>query len=94
MIRAFLVSLILALVLSGCASRQRYVEGTHLALGAYIPAEGNLYGVEIVQYLSGAYLATGTNVPVRFSRTYSATNSYFWGMIETREISVSELGTR
>lgn len=94
MIRAFLVSLILAIVFSGCASRQRYVEGTHLALGAYIPAEGNLYGVEIVQYLSGAYLSAGTNTQVRFSRCYSATNSYFWGAVETRETTETELGTR
>ena len=35
------------LLLAGCKA-QRYVEGTHLALGAYVPLESGLYGVELV----------------------------------------------
>lgn len=78
------------LLLCGCKA-QRYVEGTHLALGAYVPLESGLYGVELVQYLNGAILTTQTNTPCSFSRTYSATNSYFWGAVETRENTVSTL---
>ena len=75
---------------AGCSS-QRYVEGTHLALGAYVPWEDGLYGVELVQYLNGASLSTSTNTPCTFVREYSATNSYFWGMVETREATSSML---
>lgn len=73
------------LILAGCASKQRYIEGTHLALGAYLPFEDALYGVELVQYTSGAVLTTATNTPCVFEREYVSTNRYFWGMVETRE---------
>jgi hypothetical protein len=88
MIRKLFLAVLL--LLAGCKS-QRYVEGTHLALGAYVPWENGLYGIEIVQYLNGAVLTTSTNTPCTFSRTYSSTNSYFWGMVETRETTSSEL---
>ena len=80
-----------ALLFAGCFSGQRYTEGSYLALGAYVPVESNLYGVEIVQYLNGARLCTQTNTPCVFSRTYNATNSYLWGMVETRETTRTEL---
>lgn len=86
--KLFLAALLL---LAGCAGKQRYLEGTHLALGAYIPWDEGLYGVELVQYTSGALLATSTNTPCTFSRTYSATNTYLWGMVETRESTKSDL---
>jgi len=86
-------SLFLAVVLclSGCAMKQRYIEGTHLALGAYIPLDGGLYGVELVQYVNGAVLATATNTPCTYTRTFAATNAYLWGAVETRESTVSRL---
>lgn len=81
-----------ALLFAGCFSGQRYTEGSYLALGAYIPGEGgNLYGVEIVQYLNGARLSTQTNTPCVFSRQFCATNFYLWGMVETHESTKSEL---
>ena len=43
--KLFIIALAL---LCGCASRQRYMEGTHLALGAYVPYDSGLYGVELV----------------------------------------------
>lgn len=79
------------ILLAGCFSGQRYTEGSYLALGAYVPVESNLYGVEIVQYLNGARLSTATNTPCVFSRQFSATNSYLWGMVETHESTKSEL---
>ena len=79
------LALLLCVLMCGCFSKQRYIEGTHLALGAYLPAEDALYGVEILQYTSGAILSTATNTPCTFAREYAATNSYFWGMVETRE---------
>lgn len=80
-----------ALLLAGCAGRTRYIEGTHFALGAYVPFEDGLYGVELVQYTSGAYLASSTNAPCRFERSYAATNEYFWGMARTVESSRTSL---
>lgn len=77
--------IIITCLVLGCASKQRYIEGTHLALGAYLPFEDSIYGVELLQYTSGAYLSIPTNAAFKFEREYSATNSYFWGMAETRE---------
>jgi len=40
--------LVLFMLLVGCAAKQHYIEGTHLALGAYLPFEDALYGVELL----------------------------------------------
>lgn len=80
-----------ALLMAGCAGQKRYIEGTHFALGAYLPFEDGLYGVELVQLTSGAYFASSTNTPCAFTRTYSATNEYFWGMARTVESSRTRL---
>ena len=86
-----LIVSLLATLSIGCASRQTYIEGTHCAVGAYLPWEESLYGVEILQYTSGAYLTSSTNTPVKFEREFCATNSYFWGMVKTSEWSKSKL---
>jgi hypothetical protein len=91
--KAFLIFTMLLLGF-GCVHKQVYVEGTHIVLGAYFPTEDSLYGVELMQYTSGAYLATSTNVSVKFKRDYAATNSFFWGMVETTERSKSKFSTR
>ena len=57
-------AVILLVMLCGCATKQRYIEGTHLSLGAYLPFEDGLYGVELVQYTSGAILNVSTNSPM------------------------------
>jgi hypothetical protein len=75
----------LTLLLAGCASSTKYVEGTHFALGAYIPVESSLYGVEICQYLNGCCVKASSNTTFHVKRDYAATNSYFFGMVETRE---------
>lgn len=90
MLKRFAV-ILLVLLLCGCFTKQRYIEGTHLALGAYLPFEDSIYGVELLQYTNGAMLSTYTNTQVRFSREYAATNTYFWGMVETKESTKSNL---
>ena len=90
--RGWFSALLVACLFAGCVSRQRYIEGTHLALGAYVPTNDGLYGVELLQYVNGAVLSTGTNTPCFFVREYSATNSYFWGACETREHTQTLLG--
>ena len=77
---------------AGCAG-QRYMEGTHLALGAYVPFEDGLYGVELVQYTSGAVLTSATNAVCQFRREYASTNEYFWGMVKTTESTRTRLET-
>ena len=58
-------------------------------MGAYVPWESGLYGVELIQYTSGATLSMPTNQPCSYFRQYAATNTYLWGMVETRETTVS-----
>lgn len=86
-----LIIVLLAALSIGCASKQSYIEGTHLSLGAYLPFENSLYGVELLQYTSGAYLTVTTNNHVKFERDYASTNSYFWGMVKTTEWSNTKL---
>lgn len=47
----FIASMVLLAVsgalTDGCASTSRYIEGTHVAVGAWIPWENTMYGLEI-----------------------------------------------
>lgn len=70
------------LLLAGCASRTTYTEGTSLAVGAYIPLEGNLYGCEIASYLSGCRVSAPTNMSVTITRESVSSNSWF-GVIKS-----------
>lgn len=73
------------LLLAGCTSSSRFVEGTSVQLGAYVPWESNLYGVELVSYVNGCAVKTSSNMNFKVERTYNATNEYLWGMVKTRE---------
>lgn len=67
----------LALLLTGCAhTGARYLEGTSLQLGAYIPVSGQLYGVEAVSYVSGVRLGLPTNSNLTVVRTSSSETSW------------------
>ena len=82
--------LAVSLILCGCAQTPRLVEGTSLQLGAYIPYEGGLYGVEIASYVNGCVVRTGTNTACEITREHTATNSWFWGVFESRERSKTD----
>jgi hypothetical protein len=86
--------IVACILVCGCMTKQRHIEGTHLALGAYIPASDALYGVELLQYTNGAIFSTATNTPCTFERDYVATNTYFWGMVETRETTKTKIEVR
>ena len=73
-VRAVLLSLLL---LAGCTTRTTYTEGTSLAVGAYIPLEGSMYGCEIASYLSGCRVSVPTNRPVAITRVATSSNSWF-----------------
>lgn len=82
--RLLIIGLPLALVLAmGCAMRTRYVEGTSIALGAYIPWDGNLYGTELISYLNGISVSTTTNKLLSAYHYSSSTNKWLWGMMES-----------
>lgn len=69
---------------TGCtSSHNRYVEGTHMALGAYIPYESNLYGVELIQYLNGISITAFTNSTFEVNHYATTTNNWLWGMFES-----------
>lgn len=95
-VRILLAALCIAagLLVDGCTSTSKWIEGTHLALGAYIPYESNLYGVELCQYLNGCYVRSSSNTTFTAQRDYCATNSYLWGMVETRETTHTQVETK
>lgn len=65
----------------GCTSNLKYVEGSSLQAGAYIPGESQLYGVEILNWLNGCKVSSSTNQPFNLTREYCASNTYFWGAL-------------
>lgn len=77
MMRRLRMVVLSLLLLAGCASRTTYTEGTSLAVGAYLPVEGSLYGCEIASYLSGCRVSAPTNRTVTISRASVSYNSWF-----------------
>ena len=82
------------LLLAGCCSAPRYVEGTTIQLGAYVPLDGNLYGVELASYVSGCVVTLYTNAQAEITREYCATNSWFWGALHSVESSETRVTVR
>lgn len=72
----------LSVLLAGCATRTTYTEGTSLAVGAYLPVEGSLYGCEIASYLSGCRVSVPSNRTVKITRASASYNSWF-GVIKS-----------
>lgn len=79
--------LTLPLMWLGCTTNPKYVEGQNLSIGAYVPVSGNLYGAEVLNYLSGVKSQCASNQTMNVDRYYSSTNSYFWGMVNTQDSS-------
>ncbi len=77
-----LLAVALSVLLAGCATRTTYTEGTSLAVGAYLPIEGSLYGCEIASYLSGCRVSVPSNRTVTISRESVSSNSWF-GVIKS-----------
>ena len=82
------IMLVLVYVLcQGCSTQQKAVEGTSIQLGAYLPFDGNLYGVELMSYVNGLKIQASSNQSFQVSRTYNSTNDWLWGMMKTVESS-------
>lgn len=80
----FLVAFVL-LCQIGCTSNPKYIEGSTLQVGAYIPGESQLYGVEILNWLNGCKVSSTTNQPFALTREYCASNTYLWGAAQLNE---------
>ena len=79
-----LASVMLVLML-GCTTGNKYVEGTMTQLGVYAPIDGSIYGCEVVNYMNGCKVTSISNLPFKVDRVYSSMNSYLWGMVMTSE---------
>ncbi len=75
--RTLRVVVLSLLLVAGCASRTTYTEGTSLAVGAYIPMEGSIYGCEIASYLAGCRVSVPSNRTVTITRMSTSSNSWF-----------------
>jgi hypothetical protein len=82
--KRLIASAMLVLML-GCTTGNKYVEGTMTQLGVYAPIDGSIYGCEVVNYMNGCKVTSISNLPFKVDRVYSATNSYLWGMVTTTE---------
>ena len=86
-----LLVFIYVLLCQGCSTSPRYIEGNHLSLGAYLPIDGQIMGVELVNYLNGCSVRTISNQAFNVSRTYCSTNSWGWGLLTTVEGSDTKI---
>ena len=60
------------------------MEGQSLKLGIYVPAGGQLYGIQALSWLSGCKVDMPTNQQFKICREFSASNDYF-GIVHIRE---------
>ena len=60
------------------------MEGQSLKLGLYVPAGGQLYGIQALSWLSGCRVDAWTNSEFRISREFQSSNDYF-GVVHIRE---------
>lgn len=89
-----LILVFLYIATLGCSSNPKAVEGTSIQLGAYLPFEGNLYGVELVSYVNGLKVQASSNQSFQVVRTYTSTNEWLWGMVKTVEGSNTRVDVR
>lgn len=86
--------IIAAVILAGCSSAPKFIEGTSVQLGAYVPWQSNLYGVEICSYVNGCVVRTPSNMCYEVERTHSVTNSWCWGLLDSIESSNTKVNLR
>ena len=92
MVKAMLLAC--AVFAAGCLQQHRLVEGTSVQLGAYVPWESQLWGLELVSYVSGLSVKAPTNVCLEVRRSCCSTNEFLWGMVKTVEASDSKIATK
>ena len=85
-----LITLAFFLLVAGCYTSSTYTEGSSLNLGIYIPASGQLYGVQALSWLSGCKVEMPTNQQFKICREFSASNDYF-GVVHIREKTKTQI---
>ena len=66
------------------------MEGSSLKLGIYVPANGQLYGIQALSWLSGCKVDMPTNQQFKLCREYAASNDYF-GVVHIRERTKTQI---
>lgn len=76
MILRSIVAVVLLSIPLGCRNQcqNTYIEGTSLTLGLYIPYNGNIYGIQALNYLSGKKIQLHTNQQFKVSSEHSISN--------------------
>ena len=87
-----LIAIFFMLMLYGCVFKQpMMLEGTSLRLGCYIPWDGQMYGLEVMSFMSGTLITTQTNDTPSIEHSSSSTNSWLWGMLDSVEHTCSSV---
>lgn len=90
--RTFLLTLLCSIFLfMGCMTRMTYTEGLSVSAGVYIPSEGQTYGLQLCNYVSGVRLATSTNANLKINRSANVNNSFLFGLISNSETNKTEI---
>ena len=91
-VKRILLMLVFMLVI-GCSSisSNEYVEGTSLKLGIYLPYNGNIYGLQAVNYLSGKRIRLNTNQTFKVSSQHSISNETF-SIFKIYDNSTTDIG--
>ena len=92
-LRIALLFLSILLTVAGCASTSRYIEGQSLSIGLYAPFDGQIYGLDLLEWINGIYVKAGSNTTFAVKRTVISTNDYF-GIVHIRERIETELETK
>jgi hypothetical protein len=84
----FIVSMVLLAVsgalTDGCVSKGPvFLNGTQVSLGAYVPWNGNIYGLELMNFTTGTYMRFPTNTAFKVDHTAGVTNNWAFGMLES-----------
>lgn len=81
-------------VLCGCAhDSTMFVEGTRFRMGVYVPWDGQLYGLQIMEYLNGSCVRAPSNRVMSVTRSFCSSNDYF-GVTHTRDASNTDVDVR
>lgn len=74
-----LVAIGLVPVMVGCRNQEAntYIEGTSLTIGLYVPFNGNIYGIQAINYLSGKKIQLATNQQFKISSEHAISNMAF-----------------
>ena len=77
----------------GCSSptTNSYVEGTSLTVGLWLPINGQIYGLQALNYLSGKKISVNTNQDFKVESCHNVTNSTF-GVFDVIDNSRTRIG--